>query len=211
MDNFQELLSKKEPLRKELKKYEGKHNGMQVVRHPLVYSVPHHESFNALLNKRYETIKKECDKALMEKDYGKFIFWHERPYRLDAFVQNMNFMSDKEYWKILGEIWIDSENIWQNLSKWKKLLSDKRASKHLFMISDDYKIPEKITAYRGYAPNQNENGISYTLDKNKAEWFAKRYWKKNGEVKEITITKNKVFAYISTRDEKKLSSFNLFE
>lgn len=113
-----------------------------------------------------------------EKDYGKFIFWHERPYRIDAFVQTMNFMTDREYWKILGEIWVDSENIWQNLSKWEKLLKDEREDKHLFMESDDYKkfkkLPEKLTAFTGYMPNQNENGISYTLDKEKAEYTKDR-------------------------------------
>lgn len=208
MDSFQELLNKKEPLRKELMKYKGELKGMPVVRHPLVYSVPHDESFNALLNKRYELIKAECEKALAKKDYGKYIFWHERPYRLDAFMEKMNFLTDRKYWKILGEIWVDSENIWQNLPKWKKLLKAERSSKYLFMEGDDYKmfktLPERITAYRGYVPNQNENEISYTLEKENAEWFAKRYWKKNGQIKELSVPKEKIFAYINTRTEKEV-------
>ena len=136
---------------------------------------------------------------------------HERPHRLDAFGELIatRVVKDIDYWELLGSIWIDSENIWQNFPNWKRLLRSKRPHKHAFMDADDKKefkaLPNRLTVYRGCVCGQNETGMSWTLDKAKATWFSSRFLRRDkGEkpcVLEKTINKSKAFAYLTGRGE----------
>lgn len=177
----------------------------QMLRHPLLYSVPYSPSQNALINKRYELICKRLDKAKREKDYESYVFIYERPYRLNAFIEIESYLDDKEYWKLLSSLWVDSENIWQNIKTWKKLLKKKQVTKNFFMSEEDKskfdKLPDLLTVYRGY--RRNKDGLSYTLDKEKAIWFSKRFHKE-GNVLEVTIPKSKIFAYTNSRSEQEI-------
>ena len=61
-------------------------------------------------------------------------------------------------------------------------------------------LPDKITVYRGYVPRQNKNGLSYSLDRSKAEWFAKRF-ADNGKVIVKKVEKTDIFALLTDRNE----------
>lgn len=75
------------------------------------------------------------------------------------------------------------------------------------MSAEDKKVfdnlPNQIKVYRGYVPHLNRFGYSHTLDKEKAEWFAKRFNAK-GRVWAKTISKDKVFAYTNERGEQEI-------
>ena len=64
-------------------------------------------------------------------------------------------------------------------------------------------LPETITVYRGLQRNASTEALSWTLDKNVAEWFANRF-DNNGEVIKATINKKYIFAYINGRGEKEV-------
>lgn len=64
-------------------------------------------------------------------------------------------------------------------------------------------LPETIMVYRGIQKDATTNALSWTLDKNVAEWFANRF-NNNGTVVEVTINKKYVFAYINGRNEKEV-------
>ena len=210
-DEVTKLFNTKEDLHPELKKYYFiSDSGIPMIKHPLVFSIFHNEVMNHMMNKHYEYKVSEIKKAILILDYAKFIFLHERPYRLNAFMSIHKLLSDKEYWECLGEIWTDSENIWQNKSSWKILLNSKRPLREHFMDEDDRaafkNLPEKITIYRGYHPSKNKNGFSYTLNKTKAIWFSNRFQSTGviGEVKERTINKKDCFAYMGGRNESEI-------
>lgn len=205
-ETLMQLLSKKEELHPELKRYfDGTH-----IQHPLIYSIYHFEQTNALTNARYLAKKKAVEEAKERKDYSGYIWLHERPYRLDAFLSIMNELENIAYWEMLAAIWIDSENIWQNLSRWRQLLNSPRPMKRYFMDEEDRtflrKLPDTIIIYRGYQKGQNKRGLSWTLDYNKAKWFAKRL-KDNGMVATKRISKAKVFAYLGGRGESEIIFF----
>jgi hypothetical protein len=178
-----------------------------MLRHPLIYYVPYSPMFNALINKQYTYKKESLEKSLKNKNYSSYVFIHERPYRFNAFKKIQNLLTDEEYWDLLNNIWTDSENIWQNIKEWKILLSNRPKTKHLFMSADDKKafnkLPDTITVYRGYVPRKNKSGLSYTIDKQRAEWFAKRFHK-NGKVIEKVVKKSEVFGYTNARGEQEI-------
>lgn len=209
-DDMMQLMLKNEPLCDELLDYfESEAGDMPMVRHPLIYSVPHSNSLNAFLNKQLEVKKEAAAQYLKEKEYDSFVFLHERPFRLHTFLSIRHKLSDKEYWNLASSIWTDSENINVNRSIWKIVLKSKRSSGEYFMQPEDrnylLKLPQTITVFRG-CNETNKNGLSWTLDKKVAEKFAGRFSTKyNGStVLTKTINKNKVFAYLSSRSEKEI-------
>lgn len=176
------------------------------LRHPLVFSVPYYEPLNKHLNLQL----KSKQEALETAKPHKYVFLHERPYRVDAFEDIEDSLSNKEYWELLGSIWTDSENIWQNQERWVELLASRRKNQRYFMDADERKalkaLPDLLTVYRGAAKGVNEDGLSWTLDEAKAKWFSGRLRRK-GEVPKVlkrTIHKSEVFAYLLGRDESEI-------
>jgi hypothetical protein len=198
-----------EELHSDLKLYLEESRSFPMLRHPLVYSVPYFEGVNQMLNKQYAMKLKMIADYLQKSDWFGYVYAHERPYRLYAFCNLLKEykISDSDYWELLGDIWIDSENIWSNKKEWKKLLSSNRPEREKFMKEEDREIfknlPDKITAYRGYLPGKNKTGFSYSLNRERAEWFSKRF-NTNGKVSEIEILKSKLFAYTDSRSEQEI-------
>ena len=182
------------------------------LRHPLVYQVPLWSY--SLANKMYAQKKKEIAVALREEQWSRFIFLHERPYRLQAFQEIQDRLTDIGYWHLLGEVWIDTENAWQSIKTWRSLFNSKRSHSHYIMDEVEQEmygnLPSKFTIYRGCS-YENENGISWTLDKDKAEFFANRCstFGRKGKVIYREIDKKNTVALLLGRNEQEIIVRNL--
>jgi hypothetical protein len=172
------------------------------LRHPLVYQVPFFT--NGMANAYYKQKVKAIEDALAKKNYSTVVYLHERPYRIQAFLDVMESMEDADYWKLLSSIWTDTENSWQNFQMWNALLRSPRPERHNLMDEEELNhlasLPNKVVVYRGCVAGVNENGLSWTLDKTKAEFFANRF-SKNGIVLEKTINKDEIVAVFLGRNE----------
>ena len=196
-----------------LEQYYSVQNGIPMIKHPLCFSIFHTEAMNHRMNQYLNYKLEATEEALERKEYETFIFLHERPYRLEAFMEVERNLSDEDYWKILGEVWTDSENIWQNKHVWAVLFMSQRSGRENFMNEEERelfeKLPETLTIHRGYQPRKNKTGFSFTLDKKKAEWFADRFFK-DGDVVTKKVQKSKVFAYLTRRNESEIIYFDYF-
>lgn len=172
------------------------------LRHPLVYQVPIWSNGSA--NKMYESKKKQIEKVLLKQDYKIYVWLHERPYRLTAFEEISNKLTDTKYWNLLSYIWTDTENSYADYKKWRSLFSSERSSKHYLMNEEEDQLlrslPEEVIIYRGCQKNLNENGLSWSLDKSKAEFFAYRFNQK-GIILEKKISKKDIIAVFTGRGE----------
>lgn len=209
-NNFEniDIFDKKEPLFVELERYmeEDYKYGYKMLRHPLVYCIPYLENFNYFINRQYEQKLNALKTYKENKNWEQYIFMYEKPYRIQMFNLIKKQLSDKDYWKILGEIWINSENIWQNKNIWKTCFSSKRKNKQCLMIEselDDFnKLDNEINIYRG-CQNKNKDGFSWTLDYNKAKWFSNRF-EKFGNILSGQCNKKDIIAYFSRRNEEEI-------
>lgn len=63
-------------------------------------------------------------------------------------------------------------------------------------------LEDTVTVYRGVTPHNAKNikALSWTLDRDVAEWFAHRFGE-NGTVYEAQIDKNHIFALFTGRNE----------
>jgi hypothetical protein len=208
MTQVEELMARviaehSEPLNPALVPYlETSDAGWAMLRHPLVYQVPFFSNGSA--NAYYEQKRKASEQALEKKNYKQFVWLFERPYRVEAFIKIADKLSDTDYWRLLSDIWIDTENQYAYLKEWKKLLSSKRPNRHYMMEEEEDNIlrslADEVTVYRGCQKGLNEDGLSWSLDKSKAKFFANRFGKK-GIILERKIPKSDIVAVLLGRGE----------
>jgi hypothetical protein len=181
------------------------------LRHPLVYAVPYHPQWAWQCNDQYEAKTQAVQEAIAAGDWHTVIWLHERPWRLWAFQQIQRRLKHREYWELLGAIWVDSENIWQNLEEWREVLTSRRPGRRYMMSEDEREalaaMPEELTIHRGYShPGGTRLGFSWTLSEDRADWFARRL-ARDGEVPVVLISKvgrADVIAYFTGRGEEEI-------
>jgi hypothetical protein len=207
-----EMMQKKEPLLPELKKY-IKHRGTHLagVYHPLLFFQAF-ISFDhaALCNFIFLEKQKKLEEFRRDKKYILAVFLYERPHRLDAFLEIIKGAPDTDYWECLGGMWADTEFPSNAVKVWLNLLTSKRSKREMMMSDSDRKafakLPNEIKIFRGYA-GRKWKGISWTLDEEKAVWFAKRFHDVHGETPNVmsgVCRKKDVIAYLNGRKEKEI-------
>ena len=221
-----ELMNKKEDLNEELIDHIDEDSPFGVfLRHPLLVTV-YVEEMNAYYNYQYLGKRKQADKALKKKDWNRWIWLHERHFRLDAFLFICRDIPAKEYWTLLREIWIDTEGPGVNQDIWLELFNRPYPKRRKMMTGKERRTlanegrSGELNIYRGYVDGldsedseyieedrDRESGISWTLDYNKAEWFARRFLSGgtgHGVVAEAICKPKDVIAYFESRGEKEI-------
>ena len=182
---------------------------VQMIRHPLVVYLPYAPSINATVNRLYESKQAAVKDATEREDWYRLVHMHERWYRLEAFLSiPAERISDRDYWQLLSEIWSDSENIHEYLDHWRRLLSSDRPGRHLMMSDHDRQrleaMAEELTVYRGYAHPQAADGMSWTLDEERARWFAARFDPDQAWLARAVIGRGRVIAFLDGRGEEEI-------
>ena len=148
-------------------------------------------------------------------DWYEFIFLHDRPARPGALMEiRAAIKHDAEYWSRVRDVWEDAEIPSEAESLWRDLLTAPRARREAMMHDGgDWDepwllslLPDPVPVFRGFnGPDDDDGqGFSWTTDRVKAEWFARRL----GRVREGwpriavgTVDKANVIAYLLERDE----------
>ncbi len=216
INETEKLIRKQETtLHPDLKIYLSKGKRFDALQHPLVYDPLYmgDDYGNQRLNLYYKDGKAQIDKFWKEKKYCHYIFSHQTPWRVRIFHTIQQKLNNENYWGMLFELWIDSENIWQDLYLWTELLKSNRRGKDKHFIDQEdetYKaLPKKLIVYRGHR-RHNKDGLSWTTSKKKANWFAFSYRErgekknKRGRVSQKIINKSEIFGYTDRRDEKEI-------
>jgi hypothetical protein len=189
-----------------------------MLKHPLVYDITG-VHVPGIPNRQFRYKKKALARATEERDWHTVVFLHERPYRASALFRVVQEhgaeMTDADYWKLVGRVWVDSENIWQNTLEWDVLLGSERGERQAIMTPDAFDdddadlamyraLPETVTVYRGAQDGVNEVGLSWTTDRKTAVWFARRFAdRRDGDPVVLTglVNKSDVVACFTGRGE----------
>jgi hypothetical protein len=178
------------------------------LKHPLVFQVPFYSP--GLANRTLEAKRKALKLALEQNDLGSYIFLHERPYRFEALMRLEKagrLVGDAEAaWLLIRNVWINSENVWQHYDEWVNLLSDPAGQTRLMMTDEEEAalaaLTDVVPIYRGATLDLNEEGLSWTLEHERAEWFA-RCFAEPGEqvVIHATVLRDNIVAHFTSRSE----------
>lgn len=153
--------------------------------------------------------------------WSDLIILHHRKCRLDVLLafRALGKVTGVEFWKLLNEVWIDTETIFLNFRTWYHLFTAATPQEcSAFMTDEDKaefaKLPDEFTIYRGYRPDLgNRDGLSWTLDRELAQRFGNRAWtsltidkpltdpRNPGRVAERRVKKREVFAFLTGREE----------
>ena len=188
---------------------------MPALRHPLVYLVPFlpGEAFraNELLKHKREQMKR----ARKERDNHTLVFLYERPYRAEALLAALDAgrfpradAGEAAYWSLVAEVWIDSENIDQVWHAWRHLWRPARlpTTNRLRLASGEkayaelMAMPEELTVYHGQGVGDTLDW-SWTLDRDEAVWFARRFGVGVPEVLTGKVSRSNIYAYLTGRGE----------
>ena len=152
-------------------------------------------------------VKDEIKKALISENYYRYVFLHKKIHRTQAFKAISYRLEDEDYWALLSEMWLTTNNVWQNLADWKDLLTSLRSHKKTMMDEEEQeylsKLKHTVTIYRGCIKDLNEGGPSWTLDRSVAESYAKRLGE-GGYVLQRPLNKPEIVAYLNRRGESEI-------
>jgi hypothetical protein len=131
-----------------------------------------------------------------------------KPYSLTFLKYASPYLSKADFSKILADAWIRSKNpnCDTNVSKSKLISMFKQADPHELMLEDELRqyeeLDDTVTVYRGVTSHNAKNikALSWTLDREKAEWFAHRF-NEDGTVYEAEIDKQHILALFNGRNE----------
>lgn len=129
-------------------------------------------------------------------------------YALTFLKYAKRYLSQKDLSSVLASAWTEAENpnCDMNLKQSELISMFRQADPKILMTQSERKrlksLPETVTVYRGVTSYNAKNirALSWTLDKEKAEWFAHRYGEE-GTVYEARIDKSRIIAYFAERGE----------
>ncbi len=134
-----------------------------------------------------------------------------KPYALAFLKFAADHLSFEDFSKMLNDAWIMSENpnCDVNVSKEELVGFFKKADPEHLMTPEERKqldeLDDTVTVYRGLTSHNEYNvfALSWTLDKEKAEWFAHRF-NENGKVYQAKIEKKNILALFNRRNESEI-------
>lgn len=182
-------------------------SGVDVLGHPLVQCVFYTPHQNKILNHAYHQKMKLVAESINKSDWDSYVFLHERPYRAKALRGVMNKIPPDQYWPLIRSVWIDTENLWQWGELKRTLLLAKKPLRRLLMNEAEREMlngMQEVTPliFRGFSPPGKAKGWSWTFDRTKAEWFAKRFAEKGtGRVAIGEVYTKDIIAYFESRNE----------
>tara|TARA_R110001592_G_scaffold236443_1_gene494756 strand:- start:83 stop:706 length:624 start_codon:yes stop_codon:yes gene_type:complete len=196
-------------LHKDLKKHiVTLDSGMEMIHHPLyVGTYTSHPHLNELANNSYKSKKEFMRKYTEEKDIDSFMNLIERPYRVPIIMSVLRSWwkpTKKEYWDVISWIWQDTECVYENLDTWIELMTLEFSEPQLMMNDKEKEVydnlPKIVRVYRG---GVDDRGLSWSLSREKAEWFANRF-DYGYKVFEKEINKSDILAYLDGRQEQEI-------
>lgn len=179
------------------------------IQSPLVYSVPHGDAFNPLINRQYIHKKRLMDEAVTQQNYRRYVTIHEKPYRTRAILECQDWMTDAVYWQYVGETWILADAIHPQRHDWRRLWHSKRPGRRDNVMKDCERaafveLPQAVVMYRAVGCEAGIQGLSWSLDRDIAISLARRYAAMAGPYTYVArgvADRNRVLAHFTRRNE----------
>lgn len=140
------------------------------------------------------------------KAYREFLILLNKPYLPAFFKFSEKHLGLADFSSFLGALWtyVEFPNSDATVSKLEFIRFFHKADKAKVMEPEEYeaysKLPNEVVVYRGVAENGTYKALSWTMDKEKAKWFSKRF-SVNGILYSATVNKEDIFAFFSCRSE----------
>lgn len=184
--------------------------GFNVCQHPyistpIIRSMDTNKSFNIFQDvEEYHRWQEQFKEDILHRKNAYSILSLIKPAYHMTFFRDINqYLSDKDFSELLAVCWASRGG--REIAKSELEAWFKKANKKYLMDKREYKIfnelPEQVTVYRGVKSSQYKCGISWTLDKQTALWYADRYDSKEACVYGCIVDRKDILCYFDTRNE----------
>jgi hypothetical protein len=145
-----------------------------VLYHPLLGRRPYEERFTAIYNRDYQRKLRLLEQYKLLGQWSSAIWLHERPFRPDVLQKFSSAMDDDQYWRLVGEVWLDAEDRSNDRRCWTQLWSARKSCRDQVMTADEHRklaaIKDGIVVvYRGCHDRRMIDGLSWMLDRTAAQ------------------------------------------
>lgn len=114
--------------------------------------------------------------ALERRAYDDYLYLFGSHERFKEFLTLRPFLKNEEYWPLLREVWIMNEISMPHLDLWRRLFRSKRSQRELLMQPEEHaalaQMPDEVTIWRGAGQEAGIPGLSWTLNEERAQFFA---------------------------------------
>ena len=200
-----------EELDRELLPFLGESSFGPVLKAPLVFMVPYLPQLAAIANHAYRTKRAAVARAEADGRWERVLWLHEKPYRMTVFLRVRDRMTDRDYWQSLGSLWLETENLHEDQDEWVAALTADRPGRARWLMDEGERtvlagLDAEVTVYRGFRRTGRHLAPSWTLDRARAEWFARRAIGATGHgyLATVTLPKASVVAYFGGRGEREI-------
>lgn len=172
------------------------------LRHPLLGVRSYLPRFNDVYNREYRNKREMLRQAVAAGNWHNVVWLHEPPFRPQALQDYANRMPDEDYWRLVGEVWIDSQRTRGDRQRWLHLWSSRRPRRDQVMTVTEHRLlanlPDtKLAIYRGFGSPGDLQGLSWTFNPDSAALFAQKG--REPAVAFATVRKRHIQAFFSGR------------
>ena len=145
-------------------------------------------------------------------DVARVYMYVRSPWKLTWLMFVKDYMNEKDFAEYLADSWMSEENPNADVNvpietsiKWFK-----EANKQYLMNAKEFQtwnsFSDSFYIYRGVSVGRVPLGLSWTRDKEKAEWFQHRFDNNDdtGFLQKVLINKENVLAYFNSRGEEEV-------
>ncbi len=161
--------------------------------------------------KQQEQNRKYRADLLQKQNYLDFLSTFEHNEMVKAFIRiRKTILDDALYWQCLHWVYTNKEvRLSDRKTFWLECFSANRGKREEFMTAAEDRrafeqLPDQLTIYRGYQNKRYRTGLSWTLLKKMAVWFAYRWSEGTPRVVSGSISKADVFGYTNERKEQEI-------
>jgi hypothetical protein len=145
-----------------------------VIYHPLLGKRPYEERFTVIYNRDYQRKLRLLEQFKLFGQWSSAIWLHDRAFRSDALQKFASAMDDDQYWRMVGEVWLDTEAPLKDRRCWTQLWSARKPCRDQVMTADEHRklaaIKDGVVlVYRGCYDRRMVDGLSWVLDRTAAQ------------------------------------------
>lgn len=188
-----------------------------MLKHPLVNDILVIPGMHGQSNRLYERRQQILAETRKRRQWLRYVFTHERPWRATALEQLVDDgsvgLTKQAEWHLASVVWTDSENVEEFDGFWSSIWSHDNA--RMAMNATERKafeaLPEMVPVWHGLEREDGRTlGFSWTTSEKVGRWFASRfamYRKRGSYLAKGLVPKSKVRAYLLGRNEFEIIAF----
>jgi len=179
-EELRRLMCRSEELEPELSEFITDGPLGQMIHHPFFVRIGYIPQLNARFNEEFLKMKRSVDEARNDRDWSRFLWLHEKPYRFNALDQIWgSIRRERKKAELFIDVWTVSENLWQTRDIWEDMIEQIPNSHfHAAMEAEDRETLDSfeypLHVYRGGNP-EHDQCWSWTTSRKTAEWFSQRF------------------------------------